>query len=70
MYNYETAKQELDKRGPALYLKALFTELNSATTMVRTGAENDSWVRVGEGVKRLVDCQTALKAYMDATLPN
>lgn len=70
MYNSEIAKLDFGSHRPADYLKKLYAELVSATTTIRNGAVAQDWSKVGEGVKRLIDCQTALKTYMDETLPN
>lgn len=69
MYNSEIAKLEFRSSHPADYLKKLYAELGAATTILRNASVNQDWAKVGEGAKRLVDCQTALKAYMDETLP-
>lgn len=68
MYNNEIAKLSLNQKGPIEYLKGVQAELASGIALLRTGSEDDNWFKIGEGMKRVADCQIAVKAYVDMLL--
>lgn len=70
MYNSELAKLSLNQKGPIDFLKGVTAEMSTGITLLRSASENDNWIKIGEGMKRIADCQVALKAYLDSILPN